>query len=63
MPELKPCPFCGGTPIKKYHNSKELFRKQLTFPYIQCITCGIRTELAHTDTEAENKWNRRIEND
>lgn len=61
MAKLKPCPFCGGIPMKKYHKTKALFRKQLAYPYIQCSTCGIRTELVHTDAEAENKWNRRTE--
>ena len=61
MAELKPCPFCGGIAVKKYHNTKELFRKQVSYPYIQCCTCGIRTELVRTDEVAEIKWNRRAE--
>ena len=59
--ELKPCPFCGGIAMKKYHNRKGLFRKQNAYPYIQCSTCGIRTELTSTEEEAEVKWNRRAE--
>lgn len=56
MAELKNCPFCRGIAVKKYHNRKELFGKQSSYPYIQCCTCGIRTELVRTEEEAEIKW-------
>ena len=61
MSELKPCPFCGGEAILKHHATRELFRKQLQYSYVQCCTCNIRTEIVHTDAEAIIKWNRRAE--
>ena len=61
MNELKPCPFCGGEAILKRYATKELFRKQLQHPYVQCCICNIRTELVRTDAEAIIKWNRRLE--
>lgn len=62
MPELKPCPFCGGEAHIEhdYHGNG--------FSYICCQSCGLKSgsfmrsfEIA-SDTEAIKYWNRRVEN-
>lgn len=61
MAELKQCPFCGGEASIQHYPSKELFRKQIRYSYVKCDTCNVRTEIAYTDAEVYNKWNRRSE--
>lgn len=63
MPELKPCPFCGGKAeliqTKCLTNGCVLYH---VFHYdIKCSAGGIRTENSLTPEEATEAWNRRYE--
>jgi len=40
LPEMKPCPFCGG----------EAAQSMVTFLDIYCVACGARTELSNWNT-------------
>ena len=58
MDELKPCPFCGGTPITVVDDeTEEKFG-------VKCFKCGgsIYPE-KETLYEAIEAWNRRMTND
>ena len=60
MPELKPCPFCGGK--AELHHKYELF---IGYSYICCTKCGVKTEEVpmsyrdSSDEKATEAWNRR----
>lgn len=61
MSELKPCPFCGGTPERKKVGDQKQF-----IVYV-CSVCG-KTPLKSGDARfldraAKKTWNRRAEND
>ena len=53
MTELKPCPFCGSSPVE--------FEIEPMWWYIECLSddCKIRM-VAHSREEVEEKWNRRV---
>lgn len=52
--ELKPCPFCGGTNLRRY-----AFRAALDVHYaVQCY-CGARSE-DQTQEDADKCWNLRV---
>lgn len=51
---LKPCPCCGG---EARHFEK------IGGMYVKCTTCGLQTDFCETKSEAEKKWNRRVNND
>ncbi len=57
--DLKPCPFCGGTPRVFSHNNEWIGRTW----HIECLddNCGCGT--CHHDSKAiaVTVWNRRIE--
>lgn len=64
QPEIKPCPFCGGTDIKHYRKKQGDYQKV----FYQCRQCNARTgviEARWTEpyeelkTEAAALWNRR----
>lgn len=52
MEQLKPCPFCGG---EAYFYEFERC--------IGCLNCGVETVSYHTEEEAIEAWNRRIEDE
>lgn len=53
--ELKPCPFCGSTPIMA--NNMESMRS-LSY-YVKCV-CGARFASALSASAAAEMWNRRV---
>ena len=54
MPDLKPCPFCGGKPLMKY-NCVAQKKKQWA---VQC-RCGARFFFTDRKYKAIEAWNRR----
>ena len=56
--ELKPCPFCGGDQIgvveTAYGNYMNIFY------FAHCDNCGCRTKLFREGDDAEEAWNRRV---
>ena len=52
MPELKPCPFCGG--------EANLNRTYDGSYCVQCVESGNRTLLAKNKKSAVDKWNARV---
>jgi Lar family restriction alleviation protein len=52
--ELKPCPFCGGTPVLA--DNVESMRS-LTY-FVRCA-CGVRTVSASSESVVVEMWNRR----
>ncbi len=54
MPELKPCPFCGGTKFNIVNVYGEDF-------YVACHTCTTCGPSGETYEEAIEAWNRRVE--
>lgn len=61
MPDLKPCPFCGGTSIYTervvaYTMTGCLYKVRCgNIPY-----CGVTQSGFYTEAEAIEAWNRRI---
>jgi Lar family restriction alleviation protein len=56
-PPLRPCPFCGNTPIKI---GSVLPLGSLSVWRIECHTdCGVWHVSAPSKAEAADKWNRR----
>lgn len=47
----KPCPFCSGEVINDKYG--------VALKYLECESCGARTEYFRTIEEAEEAWNRR----
>ena len=45
MPDLKPCPFCGGTPVK---NVMASFSGSIYIATVKCEKCGITKKLAYS---------------
>lgn len=56
--ELKPCPFCGGTPYMQSHPVAQ-GKKQWA---VQC-RCGARFSFVDRRYKAVTAWNRRCENE
>ena len=54
MPDLKPCPFCGGKPQMKYNYVAQK-KKQWS---VQC-RCGARFFFVDRRYKAIEAWNRR----
>ena len=50
---LKPCPFCGGKPLR--------FESHAHWIQIICRECGCRTPLLPDPEKAVSIWNRREE--
>ena len=57
MPNLKPCPFCGGKAKLKKFKSKALFGT-IAY-YAECSVCKVRTEMSLEQEEPVEAWNRR----
>jgi len=53
MIELKPCPFCGG--------KAEIMG--VTYVYIECPDCGVKTRGYRDEEDAIETWNRRVGED
>lgn len=58
---LKPCPFCGGIGFVNKHT----FITDMSSTYgITCVNCRAETrQFYKTIEDAENAWNRRIDDD
>lgn len=70
MPDLKPCPFCGGKPVNSVMTS---FGGSIYIVTIKCEKCGIRKKMAYSPGKvnkpknavetalrlAGKEWNRR----
>lgn len=52
MRKLKPCPFCG------YKNNVVWGNKSF---WVTCEGCGIETQIFETKEDAEQMWNRRVD--
>lgn len=52
--ELKPCPFCGSTAIRRWGEQDNII------PWIQCENCMVSTGTYETKEEAIEAWNRRV---
>ena len=52
MPDLKPCPFCGGE-AKLLHPCEGVH-------LVQCTCCGCGTTYTRTEIGAVRMWNRRF---
>lgn len=58
MIDLKPCPFCGGTPFVYYSGSQS----NRSFSEVICKECKCQTPRLR-DNEAIEAWNRRVGED
>lgn len=56
MSELKPCPFCGGTP-SRYDRGGDFTQANIVYG-VNCTRCGLRVE-ATSREKADIKWNAR----
>lgn len=56
MGELKPCPFCGGEAKVKFEKDGKW-----RWFYVQCRSCGVKTEHLWSQKAAVNAWNDRYE--
>lgn len=59
MPELKPCPFCGGE--VRIISSKRDFNKRVEETSGLC-ECGFLFTILSEINKFEEKWNRRADN-
>ena len=63
MPDLKPCPFCGGEALLSHDY------EGMGASYVRCKKCGlesirfIRAFDTASDDRAVEYWNRRTDND
>jgi len=53
MPELKPCPFCGGNPALVGPNAADCWW------YVTCDCIGRKVFLSSDDWKAVSRWNKR----
>ncbi len=58
MAELKPCPFCGG---EADCNNSGFMKDGKPMWAVECLTCGVVTELCGTAEEATEAWEKRTE--
>lgn len=50
--KLKPCPFCGGEAEFEHVQTKHIFLRKISYPYVECSVCGASTSLKYTEREA-----------
>lgn len=55
--ELKPCPFCGGTPVITKHHKEEMWGFMHRCPVIGAVSWGFRESI---ESHAKD-WNTRAE--
>jgi len=61
MELLKPCPFCGETPIVDNGYEGELSRRVY---WVECYdNCGAKTLSVSSEKEARTLWNTRLSED
>ena len=63
MSDLKPCPFCGNTKIKRRSYSDEIEGSTVTLFFCRCSNCESDGSTAYSRVEAEEKWNTRYPTD
>ena len=52
MATLKPCPFCGGDPIRMHSNHIAYV--------VRCTKCKAQTDKERCEVDADDAWNRRV---
>ena len=61
MPELKPCPFFGGTKVLLRKLPQKILGNELWG--CECLRCGVKSAVQYGKKKATEAWNRRGEND
>lgn len=69
IPDLKPCPFCGGgkfhanTKAKGYFLKRQAEREKrdTSNHLVRCTKCGAKGPLMHSPAEAAEAWNTRAQ--
>ena len=65
MIELKPCPFCGGKAIIRYHENGNQYRSNLYYASkrgtVTCEKCRCALHIYAKVKDAVNAWNRRTD--
>lgn len=59
MPDLKPCPFCGGKAELRYIPAFRYDGSPLDTWHVLCPACEITTFHCTKERTAVRKWNRR----
>lgn len=63
--KLKPCPFCGGSPIPVYCENGNRYTSNVFYPSkrgtVKCKQCEIELPRVYSKiTKAVEAWNRRV---
>lgn len=59
---LKPCPFCGATPILYSYDPFDGYQGNCTKHAVSCVKCTARVN-ASSEEKAKEMWNRRADNE